>query len=181
MDTAESAFELNEENFLRLLVNHESALRAYARSIVPDWTLVDEAIQEASVVMWQKKEQLREESGFAPWAKVILRFKCLRQIEKLRLERPILSDAMIATLASRHEASGAEIDQEKTMAFKRCFQELSADHQRLLLAPHTPNISLAKIAEEKKRTANALYKAMGRLRKKLASCIRQRLISGSLS
>lgn len=181
MNTQSSEFELSEEVFLRLLVKHESVLRAYARSIVPDWNLVDEAIQEASVVMWQKREQLREESGFAPWAKVILRFKCLRQIEKLRLERPILSDAMIATLTNRHDVSATGIDRDKTTAFKKCFRELSSDHQKLLLAPHTPNISLASIAAEKKRTANALYKAMGRLRKKLSSCIRKRLISEGLS
>jgi len=174
-------FELTEQDFLRLLVKHEATLRAYARSIVPNWTLVDEAIQEASVVMWQKRDQLRDESGFAPWAKVILRFKCLRQIEKLRFERPILSDAIIATLTSRHEQQDRTIDEEKVSAFQQCFQKLSSEHQRLLLAPHTPNTSLAGIAKEKKRTANAVYKAMGRLRKKLSSCIRQRLVSGSMS
>ena len=125
MNETQTSFELTEAKFLRLFVKHEPTLRVYARSIVPDWSLVDEAIQEASVVMWQKRKQLREEDGFAPWAKVILRFKCLRQIEKLRLERPILSDAMIATLASRREEKGQEIDVEKAEAFQECFAQLS--------------------------------------------------------
>ena len=42
----QSEFELNEANFFRLYVKHEPTLRAYARSIVPDWNLVDEAMQE---------------------------------------------------------------------------------------------------------------------------------------
>ena len=60
----QSEFELNEANFFRLYVKHEPTLRAYARSIVPDWNLVDEAMQEASVVMWQKRNQLNDEEGF---------------------------------------------------------------------------------------------------------------------
>ena len=46
-----------------MLVYHEPVLRAYARAIVPDWELVDEAIQEASITMWQKREQLQERDG----------------------------------------------------------------------------------------------------------------------
>ena len=177
----QSEFDLNEANFFRLYVKHEPSLRAYARSIVPDWNLVDEAMQEASVVMWQKRNQLNDEEGFAPWAKVILRFKCLRQIEKLRLERPILSDSMIATLTARNEELGREINTEKTLAFQKCFGELDPEHQNLLLAPHTTNLSVTSIAAQRNRTVNSLYKSMGRLRKKLTSCIRQRLLAGAAS
>ncbi|WP_044302724.1 sigma factor, partial [Rhodopirellula sallentina] len=68
---------LSESDFMRLFVQHELALRAYARSILPTWNAVDDAIQEASVTMWQKFSQLDTEDGFLPWAKVIVRFKCL--------------------------------------------------------------------------------------------------------
>ena len=85
MDNEQPQFELTESAFLTLLVKHEPSLRVYARSLVPDWDLVDEALQEASVTMWQKREQLESLDGFVPWARVILRFKCLRQVEKLRV------------------------------------------------------------------------------------------------
>tara|TARA_R110000850_G_scaffold55160_11_gene130743 strand:- start:727 stop:981 length:255 start_codon:yes stop_codon:yes gene_type:complete len=32
---------LNEGDFMRLLMQHEPALRAFARSLLPNWTLVD--------------------------------------------------------------------------------------------------------------------------------------------
>ena len=178
MSHSEPKFKLNDSSFLRLFVKHEPSLRAYARSIVPDWHLVDEAMQESSVVMWQKRDQLQDESGFAPWAKVILRFKCLKQIEKLRFERPLLSDSMIATLSSRSEEKTAVVEAERASAFQKCFSQLSPEHQKLLLAPHTQQLSVKTIAEKKNRTVNSLYKAMGRIRKKLTSCIRQRLVAG---
>ena len=68
----------SEADFVRLLLRHENALRAFARSLLPHWDAVDEVLQDASIVMWQKFEQLEAESGFLPWGKVIVRFHCLR-------------------------------------------------------------------------------------------------------
>ena len=48
MENGQKPFEMTEErDFLSLLVKHELALRAYARVLVPDWDLVDEALQES--------------------------------------------------------------------------------------------------------------------------------------
>jgi hypothetical protein len=55
---------LTQSDFVRLLMRNEPALRAYSRSLLPDWHLVDEVIQEASVTMWEKFDQLRDEAGF---------------------------------------------------------------------------------------------------------------------
>ena len=68
---------LAEGDFMRLLMRHEPALRAFSRALLPDWNAVDEVIQEASVTLWEKFGQLRDEEGFLPWAKVVVRFKCL--------------------------------------------------------------------------------------------------------
>ncbi len=181
MNDHRNTFELTEPLFLRLFVKHEAGLRAYSRSILPDWNLVDEAMQEASVTMWQKRDQLREESGFAPWAKVILRFKCLRQIEKLRLERPILSDSMLATIATKGEARNTEHIADREKAFRTCFGLLPEKHQELLLAPHTRTVTVIHLAEKRNTTVNSLYKLLGRLRQKLSVCIRKRIASGALS
>ena len=77
MNDETSQFELTESAFLSLFVKHEPALRAYACGLVPDWDLVDEALQEASVTIWQKRGQLESADGFEPWARLILRYKYL--------------------------------------------------------------------------------------------------------
>ncbi|MEI7460782.1 MAG: hypothetical protein WCK15_15340 [Pirellula sp.] len=48
MNDESRKFELKEDDFVALLVKCEPALRGYARSLVPDWDMVDEALQEAS-------------------------------------------------------------------------------------------------------------------------------------
>lgn len=175
MDNNPPQFELTESAFLTLLVKHEPSLRAYAHSLVPDWDLVDEALQEASVTMWQKRGQLESLDGFVPWARVILRFKCLRQVEKLRSQRPLLSDQILATLADRVESRSAETVAERAKALHECLGQFSAEHRELLLAPHSSATSVVELAERRNKTPNALYKRLGRLREQLADCIRLKL------
>lgn len=73
---------------MRLFARHELARRNYARLILPDWAAVDDVLQDASVTMWEKRTQLRNESGFLPWGKVIVRHECLNAIAKLCRDRP---------------------------------------------------------------------------------------------
>ena len=175
MEDETSQFELTESAFLSLFVKHEPAFRAYARVLVPDWDLVDEALQEASVTMWQKRGQLESADGFVPWARVILRFKCLRQVEKLRSQRPLLSDEMLATLAERFQNCSTEDTAARSKAIQLCLNQFPAEHRELLLAPHRADISLVELAERRKKSPNALYKLLARLREQLTECIRLRL------
>lgn len=175
MENESPQFELTESAFLTLLVKHEPSFRAYARSLVPDWDLVDEALQEASVTMWQKRGQLESVDGFVPWARVILRFKCLRQVEKLRSRRPLLSDEILATLADRAESRSAETIAARANALNHCLRQFSAEQRELLLAPHSSATSVVDLADRRQKTPNSLYKLLGRLREKLVECIRLKL------
>lgn len=170
----------SEANFMRLFVQHEPVLRAYARSMLPDWSSVDDALQEASVTMWKKLSQLENEDGFLPWAKVILRFKCLQTIERLRRERPLLSEDVLKLIAD--EADGATKSEylHVRSAMNQCLSKFSEAHRELLLAPYDGAGRVKELAERAGKSANSLYKLLGRLREKLASCVRAGLSSGGI-
>lgn len=166
---------LSQRDFMRLLIQHEPALRAYSRSILPDWNLVDEVIQEASVTLWQKFDQLRNEEGFLPWAKVIVRFKCLSEIGKLGRDRHVFSDGVLEMLADEAEAFDVEEREQSMRALRCCLDKFSKPHQELLLAPYSGEGRVTMLAEQAGKSANALYKLLGRLREKLANCIQTNL------
>ena len=79
--------KLKEADFLRLFLRYESAFRAFTRSLLPNWANVDDVLQEASIVMWEKLDQLDSEDGFFPWGKTIIRFKCMNLMQKKKNER----------------------------------------------------------------------------------------------
>ncbi len=166
---------LTQGDFVRLLMQNEPALRAYSRSMLPDWHLVDEVIQEASVTLWQKFDQLRDAAGFLPWAKVVVRFKCLSVIDRLRRDRHVFSDGVLEMLAEEAEAFDVEERERSMRALRSCLESFSQPHQELLLAPYSGEGRVTTLAEQSGKSANALYKLLGRLREKLAACIENRL------
>ncbi|MGK0189897.1 MAG: RNA polymerase sigma-70 factor (ECF subfamily) [Verrucomicrobiales bacterium] len=166
---------LSQSDFVRLLMQHEPALRAFARSLLPDWNLVDEVIQDASIVLWEKFDQLRDEPGFLPWTKVVVRFKCLSAIGKLGRDRHVFSAGVLELLADEAESIDRDGQAARMRALRTCLDKFSSAHQELLLAPYAGDGRVKVLAEQSGRSANALYKLLGRLRDKLSDCIRQDL------
>ncbi|MEM1067799.1 MAG: sigma-70 family RNA polymerase sigma factor [Planctomycetota bacterium] len=175
MNTDQNRFDLSELEFVALLVKHEPSLRAFARALVQDWDLVDEALQDASITIWAKRDQLQSQEGFLPWARTILRFKCMRQLERLRSRRPALSDQMLEALAVREDERPADLITARRKALRVCLSQFSSEHRELLLAPHSPTYSVVELAEQRQKTTNALYKRLARLRSQLSECIGRRI------
>lgn len=165
----------SEGDFMRLLMQHEPALRAFARTLLPEWGLVDEVIQEASVTLWQKFDQLRSMEGFLPWAKVTVRFKCLSVIGALRRDRHVFSEGVIKMLADEAESIDAGTQASAMKALRGCLAKFSDSHQELLLAPYASDGGVKMLASQVGKSPNALYKLLGRLREKLAVCIHSNL------
>jgi len=166
--------DFNDGRFLRVFIQHEAALRAYARALLPDWHAVDEAMQEASVVMWRKVDQLESTDEFLPWAKTVLRFEILKARRKHARDRHVFSNELIEMLAEE----GLKEDQpfaERQRALASCLAKLSPANRELVLAPYLADRAVTEIAEQSGRTVNSLYKRMGRLRLTLRRCIEDAL------
>jgi RNA polymerase sigma-70 factor, ECF subfamily len=161
----------NDEEFLRLFVGNEQALRIYARALVPTWDAVDDLLQEASVVMWRKLDQLDSPSNFLPWAKVIVRFEALRARRNFSRDRLVFSEELLGMLANESDETAEDVLELEKIMLKRCLGRMSAAHQELLLAPYAGDGQVKKLAEVSRRSSNSLYKLLGRLRQKLQHCI----------
>ena len=160
---------------MRLFVVHEPVLRAFARTLLPNWEAVDDVLQESSVVMWKKLDQLQDESGFLPWAKVIVRFEALRARRRVARDRLVLSEEAISKLADQELKVSQDLLERERDALKRCLTKLSEDHRRLVMMPYLETGGLTQLAARTQRSANSLYKLLGRLREKLRLCVEQEL------
>lgn len=167
---------LTERDFLRLFVKHEPALRAYARTLLPDFHAVDDALQEGSITMWQKIAQLNGEDDFLPWAKVIVRFKCLNACSRMRRDRHVFSEQVLALLAEEAAQTTFEEHSAARTAVRDCLELLPTGHRELVLARYGDPGELQRLAKGVGRSDNAIYKLLGRLREKLAECVRRKLV-----
>lgn len=170
---------LDESDFLRLFVKHAAALQAFARVLLPTWDWVDEVLQQASVVMWKKREQLESEAGYLPWAKTIVRFEVLRLRRNQARDRHLFSEEVLELLANEAAAASASQWEREQQALRECLDRLEPHHRELVLAPYAGEVRVARIAEQTGRTVNSLYKLLGRLREKLTQCVQLRLAMGT--
>ena len=166
-----------EPDFMRLFVSHEPELRAFLRTLLPTWEAVDDALQEASVVMWKKLDQLDGEEGFLPWAKVIARFEALRARRTAARSRLVLSEETVALLADEALEHSPNLLLQERRALDLCLQKLSEEHRELVLLPYGEPGGVAELAERTSRSANSLYKLLGRLRENLRLCVERELVA----
>ena len=166
---------LSEADYMRLLLQHENALRAFARSLLPGWDAVDDVIQDASVIMWQKLGQLDDEEGFLPWGKVIVRFHCYRYLEQKKSKGAVFSNELVAILADEAEGIDEAEHSQRRQALEMCLGKLSQAQRELVFAPYVHHGRIIELAESGGTSANALYKKLGRLRDHLRHCVKERL------
>ena len=162
---------------MRLFIAHEPELRAFLRTLLPSWDSVDDALQESSVVMWQKLDQLENEEGFLPWAKVIVRFKAMHARRTVARDRLVLSEETVALLAEdAFETIPDQMDHERK-ALDSCLLKLSRENRDLVLLPYRQPGALTELAQQSGRSVNSLYKLLGRLREKLRLCVEREFIA----
>ena len=89
----------------------------------------------------------------------------------MRRDRHVFTDEVIGLLADEAEAIDAEELAAARRALRICLARFSAPHQELLLAPYSGEGRVTTLAEQGGKSANALYKLLGRLREKLVDCI----------
>ena len=163
--------KMNEGDFLKLFLKHENALRVFARSILPSWRNVDDVLQEASIVMWEKLDQLDSEDGFFPWGKTIIRFKCMNLMQKKKNERLVFSEKLLNLIADEAEKIDENEYAWRQSAIGTCLKTLSEEDQSLVMAPYLNHGSVKVMASKQSVSVNSLYKKLGRLRDRLLNCV----------
>ena len=92
--------EANETGgqLLQLFARHNRELHAYSRLILHSVDLLDDVMQEASIVIWEKQAQLRNQAEFLPWAKTIVRNISFRHRRTAARDRHVFSDELVNRL-----------------------------------------------------------------------------------
>lgn len=168
-----------EGQFLQIFLRNENDLKSYARALLPTWAAVDDVMQEASLVMWRKLDQLQNDDEFLPWAKVIVRFECLKARRTAARDRHWFSDEVFDLLADSESESGTADDEllAEREALDGCLGKMDESQRELVLLLYRGHGEVADLAEKSGRSVNALYKKIRRLREKLGQCIGEQLLT----
>jgi RNA polymerase sigma-70 factor (ECF subfamily) len=157
------------ELFVKYLLDHEPAVRAFLRGLLPTWQDVEEVTQEASLVAWRKFSSFEEGTSFGGWFLTIARYQAMTYRRRLARNPLIFSNDLWDVLAE--EAGQVEYLEIRRQNLERCLDELGENNRKLIMKVYEPGVVMREVAKQTGKSEQAFYKFVQRLRAVLLKCI----------
>ena len=149
-------------DFERLLRANAHSMLRFADFVLHDRSAAEDAVQEAFMIAWNRRQTLRDDSAFVSWLRTIVLRECLRWRRHRLLSVLGLSDRVIAPATSD---SGLQVDLGRAV---RC---LSPTQRAVIylhfFEDHTLNQVAAALRIPESTVKSRLYEALRRLRRAL--------------
>lgn len=166
--------EDRSRRFVMLFARHERDLYRYVLTLLPSPADAEDVVQEAAAALWQNFRSFDPARPFLPWACRFAYHQVMNFRRRQKTHRRMFSDAAIEALAVEwpEHAEGADSRRE---ALDGCLGKLHATDRDLVRLRYASEEEVAVLADRTGQTANALYKALQRIRKNLMDCVARTL------
>lgn len=166
--------ESQQIEFVKLLTEHQMALRCFIISMLPGCQDTADVLQDTNVVLWEKKADYEPGTNFRAWAFTVARNKVMQYREKeSRANRITLSEELLDVIANDRRDILPESLENKLQALKQCLALLNAP-ERALIQTRYPEGRMIQQSPRKPATASARV-ALCRIRGKLRDCVERRI------
>lgn len=160
----------NQQEFLRVFLANEREILRYVVALVPNLADAQEIVQQTAVVLLEKFDQYDRSRPFAPWAcrfglNVTRQWMARRQRWKALLENGLAEE-----LALRRGQLQTEFD-ARLNHLNQCIGKLPEGQRELIEGYYFQQSSVESLAGQTKRTVEAIYKSLQRIRHQLRDCI----------
>lgn len=174
MDTPESSE--NSAEFIRLLTTHQSALRGLVAALLPGSQDIDDVLQDANVILWEKRDKYDWDASFRSWAYGVARNKVRQHWRKQKKETCVtLSEEFHDAEAEACQSETPDDFQQKRAALDLCLNNLKPRDRELIDACYEAREGVDTRVVQFGLTAASLRVTTHRIRKKLRICVEKRL------
>ena len=162
-----------------LFLQHLPALRGFLVSLVSDFSLVDDIVQETFLTVTAKASAYQTGSNFRAWAWTIARFKALQAIKNaLPLEQRLEADVVEALCA--HHAAETWFAEDQLRHLALCLKSLAPKALKVVELRYQQAHLPQEIARRMGWTVDSVHVALSRARVVLRDCITDRMASERL-
>lgn len=171
MDPAE-----RDQEFIRLLTAHQSAVLAYIRSLMPGFTGASDILQQTNITLWNKKDDFALGTNFKAWAFAIARNHVMDQRKKLKRNGwLVFSEDIAEQFAAEVEEEDPFNDDEAFRALEFCLSKLAPHDRELVRKRYCERVTLDEYARELNRSAGTLKARLFKIRAGLRRCLDRQL------
>jgi|DewCreStandDraft_4_1066084.scaffolds.fasta_scaffold22530_2 RNA polymerase sigma-70 factor (ECF subfamily) len=165
--------------FIKLYLANERRIYGYVRALIPNWSDVDDIIQESASVMWSKFGEFEKGTNFSAWALRIAHFQVLNYYKIKKNHKLYFSEETLHSLSQRILSATPNTD-ERLNVLKQCIQKLH-DHERSLIEMrYEPGATTQSVARQTGKDVHSLYKLFNKIHARLLLCVRRTLAEGEL-
>jgi len=151
----------------------QSELQAYSAAVSGDPSSAADIVQEANMVIWEKRDDFHQEKegDFRAWAFRIAYFKALaHRRDSARKGWLVYSDELVQKISN--QADGAVKGQNRRMdALQQCLTKLKPKQRKMLAGIYGAGQTVPEYAASSKSSHAAAYKTLQRIRLQLRDCI----------
>jgi len=168
--------ENSDEEFIRLITAHQTAVLTYIRSMMPGYPDAWDIVQQTNVTLWKKKDTFKIGTNFKAWAFSVARFEVLNQRRRLRRDGWLVFDEDIAErFAEEVDVENAEDAAALERALEHCVGSLRSQDRELLRKRYSEGVTLQDYAQTLDRSAGTLKARLFKIRGMLRKCIDKQL------
>ncbi len=160
-----------------LFVQHTPVLRGFILALLPDFSRVDDILQETFLTVTKKAAEFQPGSNFVGWACTIARFKVLESGRHKGRTQPLSCEVIESLCACEPEA--VEDGEDRLRLLAECMKQLAPQSRRAIELRYQQAHKPAEIARQIGWTAEAVYVALSRARTILRQCVEKKLLEGA--
>lgn len=162
---------LDSNDLLQQLMEHRSRLWALAYSIVRDYHMAGDVIQEVCIKVGKNADKYDPSRPLLGWALTITRNAALEALRKQKRQACPMEDETLTALQDKLVEMPERDESQRFFALKNCLGRVSPENREVLEKMYLDKVSVAEIAQKIKRTEKATNSLLQRLRASMAKCI----------
>jgi RNA polymerase sigma-70 factor (ECF subfamily) len=160
------------ERFMRLFLGHEPAILRNVLVVVPHRADARDIVQETAVALWRHFPSYDSSRPFLNWACGFARIE-VRRFLRQRQRRAQLSEEAAAALMTEVEAEGSSAEARDRL-LEECRAGLAPEQRSVLDGYYREELSVSALAERHRRSEEAVYKMLQRIRHALLACVERK-------
>lgn len=161
-----------------LFVQYQPAVRSHILSMIPDFALADDVLQEVFLVVTRKARDFELGTSFPAWVKTIARFKALEAIRAGRNRFESLSEETLEALGAESRDFAPQTD-ERLGLLARCIEELAPQARRSIEFRYRNDHLPPEIADLMGCTVQSVNVTLSRARAFLRDCVTRKMASAN--
>ncbi len=165
---------MKQDNFIAALLENQGMVFRYAMTLTCCRADAEEVYQSTCMTLWEKWQQGVRPDHFGAWSRVVAKNHARNLLRKRDRQPVLIDEGLLDRIHLIREQESAVLD-DRRAALAACLEKLPEKQRSMIDGYYRSRASVEEIADQTRRSVQAVYKAIQRVRAALFDCVTQRL------